>query len=577
MDEKKTREQLIDKQLEDVGWDEKYIKKEVNSVKSDFKNKNYILFDGKVEKGVDRFADYILLAEDYSPLAIIEAKKYSVDPEKGRVQARTYAKDIEKQTEVKIPIFLTNGLKWKFIDHRGRERKVSGPFSQSDLKRRNELFKNEQDPSTIKINPKIVDRPKSLLIVKQLSEHFAHGHRKALIQMATGTGKTRVAMALIDVLINANLIRNVLFVADRITLANQASSDGFKEFFTEPVLELHQKGFDTHSRLYASTVQTLMGGTKKRAFEKFSPGFFDLIIFDEAHRSIYDKNNLVMQYFDAIKIGLTATPREHESRNTYGMFDCKDKVPTVEYSFDEAVRDGILVNYTAEIIETKVLSLGIEGSKLTPDLKDQLRRQEVDPESAEFAGGQFDKVFMDDKTNELIIQEFMARCYKSDEGLPCKTIVFCASQRHAKRMKEIFGKLFPNLGNDVKVITSEFYRAQDEVRRFKLNSEPRIALSVGMLDTGVDIPEVCNLVFVKPVFSHVRFWQMVGRGTRNQKSCKHKEWLPDREKKDFLIMDFTVGEHSNVLFHEFNETKERVPSRDVLTRIFMNRVNLLTK
>ncbi|MDP2766561.1 MAG: helicase-related protein, partial [Candidatus Methanoperedens sp.] len=188
-----------------------------------------------------------------------------------------------------------------------------------------------------------------------------------------------------------------------------------------------------------------------------------------------------------------------------------------------------------------------------------------------------DKVFMDDKTNELIIREFMNLCYKSDEGKPCKTIFFCASRRHAQHMKDIFGKLFPNLSSDVQVITSNMDRAEDEVLRFQLQSEPRIALSVGMLDTGVDIPEVCNLVFVKPVFSHIRFWQMVGRGTRNLGACKHPEWLPDRDKKDFKILDFKIGGHSNIRYHEFKVSEVRKPQMDVIARIFENRVELLKK
>jgi type I restriction enzyme R subunit len=575
-EEKRTRKELIDKQLKRVNWIDKYIKEEVNSIKSDFKNKQYVLFSGKIEKGVDRFIDYLLLAEDNTPLAIIEAKNYSKDKEVGRIQARTYAKDIEKQTGEKIPIFLTNGHTWSFIDQHGIERDISGPFSQNDLKRRRELYRNERNPTELEISSKIVDRLRSRRIVRELSEHFSKGHRSALIVMATGTGKTRVAMGIIDLLINANKVRNALFIVDRISLANQAISDGFKRFFNEPVADL-RKGFNENCTLYVSTVQTLMSGKQKKFFENFSPGFFDLIVFDEAHRSIYDKNRLVSKYFDAIKVGLTATPTPYESRNTYSEFGCEVYKPTVEYSYDEAIIDTILVPYIAEIIETKVLSLGIKGATLTPELKDQLRRQEENPELVEFTGSQFDRVFMDNKTNELIVLEFMNRCYKSDEGKPCKSIFFCASQRHAKYMKKIFGKLFPNLSNDVQVITSEMYRAEDELLRFKLNSEPRIALSVGMLDTGVDIPEVCNLVFVKPVFSSVRFWQMVGRGTRNLDSCRYKEWLPERDKKNFLIFDFKVGGHSNIKYHQFKQYEKAAIRKDVITKIFLNRVELLNK
>jgi hypothetical protein len=417
INENQTRKRYIDPVLEKIGWHKKYIKEEVNSVKSDFNNNNFIFFNGNIEKGIDRFIDYILLAEDYSVLAIIESKRFSIDEEKGRIQARTYSKDIDKQVDRKIPIFLTNGNVWRFIDEEGIERKVSGPFTQEDLKRRNDLHGRKIDPRNVKIDSRIVDRPRSYQIVTELSEHFEKGHRRALVQMATGTGKTRVAMAIIKLLIDANIIRNVLFIADRIALVNQAKANGFKQYFTEPVADLRE-GFSTTGRLYVSTVQTLMGGNPLRLFERFSPSFFDLIVFDEAHRSIYDKNNLINEYFDAIKIGLTATPRERELKNTYDLFDCANGEPTVEYSYDDAVRDKVLVPYKANIIETKVLSSGIRGAELDGHLKDQLRRQEEDPDAVEFTGSQFDKVFMDDKTNALIIHEFMELCYKSGEGKP---------------------------------------------------------------------------------------------------------------------------------------------------------------
>ncbi len=574
-DEKLTRTKYIDPALRKREWIQKYIKEEVNSVKSDFVGNRFVFYDGHPEKGVDRFADYVLLDEDYSVLAIIETKKFSKDEEKGRIQARTYAKDIEKQTGKKVPIFLTNGKIWRFIDEDGIERKVSGVFSQEDLRRRGDLYSKKRNPSEVKFESRIVDRPKNRYLVQKLSEHFSEGHRKALVEMATGTGKTRVAMAIIDRLINSNMVRNALFIADRAALVNQARSSGFQQFFTEPIVDLRE-GFSTEGRLYVSTVQTLMSG-RPRLAEKFSPGFFDVIVFDEAHRSYYDKNNFIDEYFDALKIGLTATPREHETKNTYDLFDCEQGKPTVEYSYDEAIVDRILVPYKAEIIDTERLSLGVKGSALTEALKDQLRRQEVNPEEVEYTGSDFDRVFMDDKTNEVIVREFLNNCYKSDEGKPCKSIFFCASQRHAKHMKRIFGIIVPRLSNDVQVITSEMSRADDEVKRFGLDSEPRIALSVGMLDTGIDVPEVCNLVFAKPVFSHIRFWQMVGRGTRNQEACKHPEWLQNKEKNDFLILDFKIGGHSNVYYHKFTESKEKSATKDVITRIFENRVKLLQK
>ena len=573
MDERETRV-LIDGQLRMAGWRGEYVKEEVNSVGSDFRAKEYVLSGGK-GGGSGRFIDYLLLAEDYSPLAIVEAKRASASEDGGRAQARTYARDVESQTGEKVPVFLTNGNSWRLIDQDG-EREVSGPFSQDDLKRRAELFRMRRDPTRVGAG-RIVDRPSNVLIVKQLVEHFQSGRRSALVSMATGSGKTRVAMAVIDVLLRSSMVRNVLFIADRIALANQAKSAGFQEFFKEPVTDLRDKPESFPNGLYVSTVQTLRKGGGKRVFEEFSPGFFDLVVFDEAHRSIYDANRTVYRYFDAIKIGLTATPSIAEDKNTFDLFECEGEKPTVEYTYEKAVREGVLVPYRAEVFETKVLSLGIEGASLSGKLKDQLRRQEENPEEVDLSGSSFARVFMDDRTNELVVREFMSRCRKSDEGKPAKTIFFCASVAHAKHLKRVFGRLYPQLGSDVQTIVSKDYRYLDELARFKLDSEPRIALSVGVLDTGVDVPEVCNLVFARPVFSGIRFWQMLGRGTRSLSACRRREWLPERGKSDFLIMDFAIGGHSNVKEHGLKKSEDGKRVAEVPVRIFLGRVALLKK
>jgi len=572
--EKETRK-FIDKQLAKEGWSKRYIKDEVNSVLSDFKEKDYVLTKGKGDDS-GRFIDYLLLAEDNSPLAFIEAKKFSVSEDKGRSQARTYLDDIVKQTDEPISYFLTNGNKWLLIDQDGIERQVSKPFSQLDLLRRQELYRNRQDPTKQDFS-KIVDRKRSRIIVKQMLEHIHNGYRSGLISMATGTGKTRVSMAIIDALMKARIIRNVLFVVDRIALSNLAKEEGFKEYFIEPVIDLRDDPKSFPNGLYVTTVQTLRYGNKKKYYEKFSSGFFDLIIFDEAHRSIYDPNREVHRYFDAIRLGLTATPSSTENKNTFELFGCEGERATVEYQYDEAVKDGVLVPYKAEIIDTAVLSLGIEGTKLTKELKTQLIKQEEDPRYTQLPPSAFARVFMDDKTNELVVREFLARCYKTDDGKPAKTIFFCVNIKHAKHLKKIFNKYMPKLSKDVQLIVSDLYRYTDEIKRFKNKSSPRISLSVGVLDTGVNIPEVCNLVFAKPVFSGIRFWQMLGRGTRNQIACKHFKWLPNNEKKDFLILDFSIGGHSNVKFHNLKEAKEKNAGDNVQTKIFINRVDLLKK
>ncbi len=588
LSEAETRKDLIDPVLERVGWKIKgsYVKEEVNPVKSNFNAKEYVGREAGIERGVDHFIDYLLLDEDRSPLAIVESKKTSISVEKGEIQARTYREDIEKQIKIKIPIFLTNGDKWYYVDDLDLRRQVKLPFSQKDLQRIMSLMQKRKDPTTIKINQRIVDRRRGIEAVKGVLEHFSKGHKEALISMATGTGKTRVAMAIIEALRKADYIQKVLFVTDRISLADQAKENGFKEFFPDdPVCELNEEGYSDTARLYVSTIQTLMSDQRPRGkfYEKFGTGAFDLIIFDEAHRSYYDRNNDIFKYFDALKIGLTATPSDIDKRDTFKLFGCEYKKPTIEYDYNDAVNDGVLVPYVSEIIETKVLSLGIEGKKLSKELQQKLKEQEEEPEKFQTPGSKFERFFTDEKTNELIIREFVERCYKSDDNRPCKSIFFCASVKHAEALEVLFQRLYPTLAKDVKVITSDKSRYMDEVKRFSKRDSPRIALSVGVLDTGVDIPETMNLVFVKPVISPIRFWQMLGRGTRSISACKYKEWLPsDKEtgqhkKKDFLILDFKFGDWSNVIQHKLNASKQKSSGTDAKTRIFLEQVDTLEK
>jgi len=283
LSEKETREKIIDPWLlGDAGWKEKYILREVNSIKSEFKIKKY---EFKIGEGKEegRFIDYVLLDEHNSPLAIIEAKRFSLDAEKGSIQATTYQKDIESQTGFAVPIFLTNGQKWFYKEKGYPTREISGPFSQKDLQRRTQLSKERQKLSNIGANPKIVDRSRSVEVVRQVLDHLETGNRKALINMATGTGKTRVSMAIIEALIKARYIQNVLFVVDRISLGRQAYN-AFDSFLKgEPKTLLNEFGdFEMDKRMYISTVQTLKSKRKGGGFklQNFTPGFFDLIIFD---------------------------------------------------------------------------------------------------------------------------------------------------------------------------------------------------------------------------------------------------------------------------------------------------------
>lgn len=578
LSEKETRESHIDPSLKDAGWKDEYVKREVNSVKSNFKTKQFKFMGDGVERGEDRFIDYLLLSENHVPLAIIEAKRFSLDPEKGTIQATTYQKDIEKQIGYAPVVFLTNGKKWYIKEKGAPMREVAEPLSQRDLQRKISLAQSRKDLSIIEVNTSIVDRSRSLQIVKQILDHFNSGKRSALIAMATGTGKTRVSMGLIYSLIKSGWIQNVLFIVDRRSLGRQAYGDIQEFLSSEPSQLINEQGFTKDKRLYVSTVQTL---SENHTFQKFGAGFFDLIIYDEAHRSYYDNNNKIMKYFDALKIGLTATPSKKEDKDTFDLFECERGVPTAEYSYDEAVSDDVLVPYDAQLIETKVLSMGIKGLDLNKDLKQELKEQEEDPEKLELPGKKFVKYFTDQKTNELIVQEFMHRCYKTDDGKPCKSIFFCMNVLHAQALEKTFRTLYPNLIDDVKVIVSNYDRYMDEVERFKKESSPRVAISVGVLDTGINIPEIMNLVFVTPVFSYIRFWQMLGRGTRNRASCKKLNWLPAdggfHDKRDFRILDFAFGDYSNIKEHQLEHVDTKRASEDIRVKIFSKELELLKK
>jgi len=584
LSEKETREKIIDPWLVgDANWKEEYIKREINTVKSKFRIKKYETKQGE-GKEEGRFADYILLDEHKNPLAIIEAKRFSLDAEKGSIQATTYQKDIESQIKFAIPIFLTNGKKWFFKEKGYPTREISGPFSQKDLQRRAQLARERQKLANIRINSKIVDRSRSVEVVKQVLDHLEEGNRKALINMATGTGKTRVSMAIIEALIRARYIQNVLFVVDRISLGRQAYNAFDSYLRGEPKTLLNEFGdFEMDKRMYITTVQTLKSKRSGGGFklQEFTPGFFDLIIFDEAHRSYYDSERLLFKYFDAIQIGLTATPSKSEVRDTFDLFNCPRGEPTIRYDYDEAVRDGVLVPYDAQVISTKVLELGIKGIELDNELKTALIKQDEDPDHFQVPGTRFSKYFTDKKTNDLIVKEFMNRCYKTEDDKPCKTIFFCVNVKHAEKLKDRFDKLYPNLCDDVSIIVSNKDRYMDEVNRFIKDPSPRIALSVGVLDTGIDLPEIMNLAFVTPVFSHIRFWQMLGRGTRNLSACKNKSWLPLKEgihnKEDFRIIDFKFGDFSNIKQHQLESSDKSKIYEDVKIKIFNKEVELLKK
>src|SRR2546425_8984253 len=535
-----TRKGKIDVLLKEAGWDPKdrtKVVQEVDTKQSDFKARRYkVDEETRGTPGEHAYADYVLLDSNGEPLAVVEAKRTSKDPIVGQKQAEDYADDIKKQTKKDLFIFLTNGYEiWFWNRPEQNPRMVKGFHSRDALARI--LFQNrsKKDFVDVRIKKEIVDRLPNIESVKRVLEGIDKGKRKFLIVQATGTGKTRVAMALIDVLLRANRAQKILFLADRKALRDQAYSDGFKAFFpNESKIKVFSGNVNKNSRLFASTIQTFM-----ECFQDFSVGDFDVIVSDECHRSIYNKWKDVFTYFDAIEVGLTATPADMIDRDTFRFFDCEEGIPTALYTYEEAVEDGLLVPFSVYKTQTHFQIAGIKPGDVPNQVMRELLEKGVDPEDVNFEGTDIEKNVAVIGTNEAIVREFMDNCIMDSTGtLPAKTIFFATTKQHAKRLWEAFEKLYPQYkGKLARIIVSDDQRAQEMLKQFKTEEWPRVAISVDMLDTGVDIPEVCNLVFAKPVFSKIRLWQMIGRGTRNDATCKHKAWLPNGRKEDFLIFD----------------------------------------
>lgn len=587
LNEYQTRRQKIDVLLREQGWDianRSHIIPEVDTKQSNFNTPLYKTVSETLKNDLEsKYVDYLLLDSLGAPLAIIEAKRTAKDPLVGQKQAEQYANDIKAQTGKDVFIFLSNGNEVLFWD-RGRypPRKVQGFYARKDLERLR--FQNSQidDTLPIEVNTAIVDRLKSIENVKRVLEHLRKGHRKALIVMATGTGKTRVAMAIIEALMRENRAHKVLFIADRKALRDQAYDDGFSEFFPEESKDRIVQGiYNKEKRLFVSTIQTFQEIYTQKDLNGqnlISPGEFDLIISDEAHRSIYNKWKDIFTYLDAIQIGLTATPADLVDRDTFRFFNCDDGIPTALYSYEEAVRDGILCDFRMNIMgaQTHFQIEGVRPSDLSEGERTRLIEKGIDPDEIDFEGTDLERKVAVKGTSEAIVREFMEGCLMDESGtLPAKSIFFAISKTHAKRLWEAFERLYPEYkGQLARIIVSDDARAADLIKAFKKESFPRVAISVDMLDTGIDVPEVCNLVFAKPVFSKIKFWQMLGRGTRSDGACKHHDWLPDGKKEFFKVFDFW----NNFEFWNMNpEGVKNEPVEAITSRIFLLRIKQMAR
>jgi type I restriction enzyme R subunit len=541
--EAETRKKLIDTKLYTAGWD-------VNNLTQVLKE-----FDISVPlpQGVaeartpyegHQYSDYVLLGRDGKPLAVVEAKKSSKDAAIGREQAKQYCYNIQKQFGGKLPFcFYTNGFEIYFWDLGNYPpRKVVGYPTRDDLERFQYIREHRKPLADELINTEIAGRDYQIRAIRAVMEGIQKKHRNFLLVMATGTGKTRTCIALVDALMRASHAERVLFLVDRIALREQGIS-AFKEYLpNEPHWpKVGEKLIATDRRIYISTYPTMLNIIRGET-ETLSPHFFDLIVIDESHRSIYNTYGEVLDYFKAITLGLTATPTEIIDHNTFKLFNCDDGLPTFAYTYEEAVNSipPYLCDFQVMKIHTKFQEEGI--SKRTISLEDQKRLILEGKEVAEinFEGTALEKTVINKGTNTLIVKEFMEESIKDPNGvLPGKTIFFCSSMSHARRLEQIFDSLYPEYNGELaKVLVSDdprVYGKDGLLNQFKNDDMPRIALSVDMLDTGIDIRELVNLVFAKPVYSYTKFWQMIGRGTRLLESHRLKPWCTEKDR--FLILD----------------------------------------
>ena len=543
INEAKTRQNIIDLRLAKAGWDVKN-PSQVTSELDIWVGLPEGIKEPEHEHQGFQYADYVLLGDDGYPLAVVEAKKTSKDARIGQEQARQYAVNIQKNSGKDMPfVFYTNGHDIYFWDtEKTPPRKVYGFPTKKDLERLLFLRKNEKPISQELIDRNISDRPYQIEAIRSVFESLDKGKRKALLVMATGTGKTRTIVSMLDVLMRTNHVQKILFLVDRIALRNQAL-DTFKEFLpNSPVWpKIGETEISTDRRVYAATYPTMLNIIQDND-SSLSPHFFDMIVADESHRSIYNVYKNIFDYFDCVQVGLTATPKDAIEHNTFGLFECEDGIPTYAYSYEEAInhKPPYLSDYEVLKIRTKFQKEGIHKQNMTLAEQQKLLADGKEPEEINYEGTDIEKKVTNKGTNALIVQEFMEECIKDESGtLPGKTIFFAMTMKHARRLQEMFDDLYPEQkGNLAKVIVSDDPRVYGKgglLDQFVNNDFPRIAISVDMLDTGIDVREIVNLVFAKPVFSYTKFWQMIGRGTRLLEPKKIKPWCKVKDK--FLIMD----------------------------------------
>lgn len=573
--EAETRKMYIDLMLREAGWDINPTKGAVEPLKACIE----VEVKGMPNTHEVGYVDYVLFGGNGKPLAVVEAKRTSVSPIKGKHQAELYADCLEAQYGVHPVIYYTNGFATYIIDGLGYPpRRLYGFHSANDLEWMIQQ-RSRKDITDFAVKDSITDRAYQKMAIKSVCEHLNKKHRKALLVMATGTGKTRVSISLVDVLMRNGWVKNVLFLADRTSLVGQAHKNFVKLLPSTPTCVLSDKDSekDLTARIIFSTYQTMINAIDTDE-KLFSVGRFDLIIIDEAHRSIFGKYGAIFNYFDSMLVGLTATPRNEVEKSTYDIFEMEQGVPNYAYELEDAVGEGYLVNYRGFKRGSMILKEGIKYANLSDEEKQQMEavweyesaikgmEKAIDGHSSarDIANNEIFSYIFNIETIDKVLQDLMENGLKVQYGERIgKSIIFAYNHRHAELIVERFHILYPEYGSDFCALIDNYVTySQDLIDKFEVrDNNPQVAVSVDMLDTGIDVPDVLNLVFFKVVKSKIKFMQMIGRGTRLSEDIfgngKHKEC--------FYIFDWC----RNFEYFEKNPDGTAAPSNISLTeRLF---------
>ena len=542
LSEYKTRKIYIDTMLTDAGWTEG--KDWLNEVE----------LPGMPNKSEVGYADYVLYGDDGRPLAVIEAKRTCVDVSNARQQAKLYADLLEKKYHRRPVIFLTNGFETHIIDNLYPERKCAAIYSKRDLEKLFNLQTMRTSLKNVMVNRNIAGRYYQEGAIKAACDAFARNRRKALLVMATGSGKTRTVIALCDVLLQHGWVKNILFLADRNSLVTQAKRSFVNLLPDLSVTNLCEEKDNYTAHCVFSTYQTMynvIDSVQDEEGKLFTCGHFDLVICDEAHRSVYNKYRDIFNYFDAPLVGLTATPKDEIDKNTYEIFELENGVPTYGYELAQAVKDGYLVDFLSVETKLKFIEQGIVYDELSDEDK-QAYEDTFEDENGDLperiASSALNEWIFNEDTIRQVLNTLMTNGLTIDYGSKLgKTIIFAKNHTHAEKILAVFHKEYPHLPGFAKVIDNYMTYAQSAIDEFSDPKKlPQIAISVDMLDTGIDVPEVLNLVFFKKVMSKAKFWQMIGRGTR---LCPGL--LDGKDKDKFYIFDFC----GNFEFFRMNKGK----------------------